>query len=158
MKNEFIDCIRGVIPKKNEGIEDLTDKVVFFLNNLKKIDETLFSYWYEQGKSKKQALENEVMFNKESLSKIIKKEWDKKFPELGSSFIFWSGKVDDMDNCQVSFSIGSISENKYINNRVVVKFPKTKELQVNKNDERITKIEKLIKQVWDSKEIEINYL
>ena len=57
-----IESIRAVLPQKQEGIKELSEKVLLFLINLSCIDEELFSNWYEQGRSKEEARKNKVLF------------------------------------------------------------------------------------------------
>lgn len=158
MKTNFVENIRGNLQKKEGSIIELTDKVLLFLESLKKIDESLFSSWYEQGWSKKEALEKKVVFEKEFIQKVIEKAWDKKFPELGSHFTFWSGKDSNLYGAQISFRIGLISKNKYLNNIVNVSLPTSKELRTDKNDPKIENIIKLIKETWNTKDIEIDLM
>jgi len=158
MEIYFTENIKGVIPKNKVTLDELSNKVLIFLKSLNQIDEKLFSDWYEQGWSKKEALKKKVSLEKEYIRKIIENEWDKKFPDLGSGFTFWTGKDDDMKNSRISFTIGLITKNEYLNNIVSLSLPKSDELKINKNDERIKKIEKLIRDVWDSTEIEVSYI
>jgi len=156
MKTNFVENIRGILPKKEENIIELTDKVLLFIESLKKIDENLFFNWYEQGWSKKEALEKKVVFEKEFIQKVIEKAWDKKFPELGSNFTFWSGKDSNLYGAQISFRVGLISKNKYLTNIVNVSLPTSEELRIDKNDPKIKNILKLIKEIWNTKDIEID--
>lgn len=156
MKTNSVENIRGLIPKKKETIDNLADKVLFFLESLKQIDEDLFSNWFEQGWSKKEALEKKVVFEKEFIQKVIEKSWDKKFPELGSYFTFWSGEDSNLYGAQLSFKIGLISDNKNLKNRVIVSLPTSEELRIDKNDPKIENILKLIKEIWSTKDIEID--
>ncbi|WPO78021.1 hypothetical protein [Flavobacterium sp. KACC 22761] len=158
MKIEFVENIRGFIPKKTEGIDSLSNRVVFFLESLKQIDEDLFSNWFEQGWSKKEALEKKVVFEKEFIQKVVEKAWDKKNQELGSYFTFWSGKDSNLYGAQISFKIGLISDNKNLRNRVIVSLPISQELRINKNDQRIENIIKLIKEIWNTTDIELDLM
>lgn len=158
METNFVENIRGFIPKKKETTADLSDKILFFLDSLKQIDEDLFSIWFEQGWSQKEALEKKVVFEKEFIQKVIEKAWDKKFPELGSHFTFWSGKESDLYGTQISFKIGLISDNKNLRNRVIVSLPTSKELRINRNDQKIENIIKLIKEIWSTKDIEVDLI
>mgnify|MGYP000870876600 CR=1 FL=1 len=153
MDMEFVEGIRCIVPKYKESSESLSKKVLNTLFLLREIDESLFTEWYEQGNSKKEALNLKLSLDIDSIEKIVLKEWDKKFPDLGSNFIFWSGKNNDLENTNISFRIGLLSQNKNLNNRVVISFPMA--IRIRKNDERINRISIALSQIWRTKEIEV---
>jgi hypothetical protein len=158
MKTSFVENVRGFISKKEESIIDLSNKVLHFLEALKNIDEDLFSNWYEQARSKKKALEKKVVFEKEFVQKVIEKAWDKKFPNLGSNLIFWSGNDDNAHGSQIYFRIGLTSDNKNLRNRVIVSLPTSENLRIERNDKRIEDIVKIMKKIWEAKEVEIDFI
>jgi|SRR5690348_8259097 len=154
MENNLIRNIQGVPPKKEETVELIADKIVNFLNGLHEIDPQLFNDWYEQAGSKKEALQKKVLINTEFIQGVVRKEWDKKFPELGSGFSFWSGK-DDLEDVVLTFGVGMTTKNKNINNVINIKLPFDKTLRLKKDDEKVSQIVELIKRCWNPVTMEI---
>src|SRR5579859_7071352 len=105
-EKRLVRNIRGTLPKKKESVEALAEKATLFLNGLKGIVPERFSAWFEQAWSKKTALQKEVTIDAGHLAGIIQKEWDRKFPELGSHFTFWSGNAVEEEVAKVDFIIG----------------------------------------------------
>jgi len=149
-----VQSFRFFLPKKDEQVIDLANKVFNFLTGLKAIDPTLFSRWYEQAHSEKKAKEKAVLLNAKYLESIIHAEWDNKFPHLGCTFNLWSGKDDDTENCQVSFNIGKTTDNVNIKNVITLSFPFKKDLHL-KDETKISAIKTLIKNVWNPSLIEV---
>jgi hypothetical protein len=89
------------------------------------------------------------------LADIIQKEWDKKMPELGSHFAFWTGNTDDEANAQVNFNIGQTNDNRHLRNMVGVSFPAREGLRYSKEDQRISDIIALMKRAWEPSEVVI---
>ena len=144
--------------KKKIPQEKLAIKVLDTLLQLKEIDETLFSTWKKQGWSKKEAIKREVHFDYDYILAIIQKEWDKQFPELGCSFTLWSGNQKDIDNSQISFSIGKTTKNKSLSNVIYLSFPFSDNLKYYSDDKRIKAIVEMLKNIWKSKKISIDFL
>lgn len=139
--------IRLNVPKKKEQPEEIAKKVLKFLNGLKAIDEREFSDWYEQGWSKKEALSKKVLIEEEYLLNKVNKRWDRKFPELGTRFSFWTGKDDDLLNCLVSFNLGKTTKNPNLNANVRLEIP----IEANAptlNDEKVKAIIVLMQEIW----------
>ncbi len=151
---KIIENIRGVIPKKEETIESLTNKVLNTLIKLQEIDGIRFNKWYEQSWTKKNALKSEVKFEFIYLSNLINNEWDKKFQDLGSDFSFWSGNNNELDNSKINFRIGLISDNKYLDNNISITLPKSEEFKIYEDDKIVYKIGELLKEIWSIKRIE----
>jgi len=135
--------IRLDIPKMIEEPKEIATKVLRFLNGLKIIDELEFSNWYEQGWSKKEALSKKVILEEEYLISVINDNWDKKFPELGTLFSFWTGKDDNEVNSVVSFTLGTTSKNPNLKGKVLLKFPNE-----TFNEEKVKKIISLLQEIW----------
>ena len=151
-----VESIRVYLPKVAIDAKDLSIKVLHFLGSLKEIDKELFSEWYEQGKTKKEAQERKVIFDATYLENVINREWDKKFPELGSTFIFWTGRNNDSENVKLNFSIAKTTSNKFLSNVVGISFPQCKDLQIVKDDKRFKDITVTMKTIWNPLEIEID--
>jgi len=98
-------------------------------------------------------MKKEVMIDAGHLAGIIQKEWDKKMPQLGSHFTFWTGKANDEENAEVNFNIGQTNDNKHLRNVVGVSFPASEGLRYPKDDRRIQDIVALIKRTWNPMEI-----
>jgi hypothetical protein len=146
--------IKYFIPKKNENVKEIAEKVLLFLEGLKSINNLEFSNWFQQGWSKKEALEKKILFEKDYLFQVIEKEWDKKFPELGASFILWTGKNDDLFNSMLIFGLGVSSKNVKITNIVTLKFPSI-ENAPSIDEETIKSIINLFKEIWGEQTFEI---
>lgn len=149
-KKRLVKGIKWIIPKKEIPQEELAIKVLDTLLQLKEIDDTLFSTWKEQGWSKKDAIKNTVRFEYDCILSIIQKEWDKQFTELGCSFTFWSGNQKDIDNSQISFSIGKTTKNKSSSNVIYLSFPFSDYLKYYSDDKRIKAIVEMLKNIWKS--------
>ena len=149
-----IKFIQYTIPKTEMSAEDISDKILLLLQSLKTIDENLFSQWNEQAWSKKKSMEKKVVFSKEYLLKIVSKSWDKQFPDLGTHFVFWTGKIKDAENSDISISLGKIDSNKNLFNTITIKFPSSEEIQIFKDDERIKKISATVRELWNYEKLE----
>jgi len=150
-----IDYIRVILPKKRETVYDIARKIFDTLTLLKELDENVFSKWFEQGKSIKDALERELILNNELISKIVEKEWDKKNTDLGSNFILWTGKKNDLENFSISFRVGLMSQNPNLQNRVVLSFPFSNQAYLGKEDEITTGVIGILKRIWESDAVEV---
>jgi len=118
----IVRTLRFTIKKRDYTIDYLVDNVYATLLNFKNVFQGDV-IWFEQDRSKKKALQMEVLIDKDYIKQIIVKNWDKKFATLGSTFAFWSGKQNDMDNYQVGFTIGLTSKNENLNNNIYIRFP-----------------------------------
>jgi hypothetical protein len=150
----MVRYIRYNIPKKKQTFEGIAEKVLFFLDGLKNINNTEFSNWFQQGWTKEEALDKKVIFNKDYLLNVVNEGWDKKNPELGTRFTFWSGKDNDLFNCMVVFGLGKTSENVKITNIVTLKFPSL-ENAPSIDEETIMSVIKLFKEIWEEQTFEI---
>ncbi len=153
---EYIEIIRGIIPKKNETTSYLTEKVLETLSGLRQIDNNLFENWYEQGGNKKEALRNKISFEYDNIEQLIKKNWDKKNSDLGCSFSLWTGNKIELSNTLISFRVGLISKNENLNNRIVISLPFLHKLRLTADSVIITDIQKLISTIWETSVIELD--
>ena len=138
--------IRLNVPKQKEQPETIAQKVLAFLEGLKIIDEVEFSNWYEQGGSKKEALSKKVLFEPDFLLNKVNENWDKKFPELGTHFSFWSGR-DGVFDSSVSFNLGKTTTNTKLNTKVIIEIP----IEANAptlNNEKVQEIIALMQDIW----------
>lgn len=142
------------IPKQQQSSDSISDKVSTFLQGLKSLNESLFSDWYQQGWSKKEAQSQKVELDKSHLLEIVNKSWDKKFPELGTKFTFWTGKDNDLLNSTVTFSLGKVTKNVNLTNIITLQIPD----QINVSDigeNEIQSIISLLKEVWGNQDFEV---
>ena len=91
--------------KNNLDQEEIVKHIEETLIGLKKIDYTLFSNWYEQSTSRKKSMDKIVIVDYEYIKDIVLKNWDKKFPELGTYFKLWTGNIVDENNFKLSFKL-----------------------------------------------------
>lgn len=154
-KFSLVKNIQFVLSKETVSEEELAVRVLNTLSGLYKIDENLFTNWKEQSWSKKEAKTKNVEFTKDSILSIIQNEWDKKFPELGCNFSFWSGKDNDFENFVLSFSIGKTTCQKSLYNIINLSFPFSKDLQLYSQDKKLASIIKLFKNTWNPTSIKI---
>jgi len=96
------------------------------------------------------------LFDASYLAGVIGKEWDKKFPDLGSHFTFWSGDEEELDGVEVSFMIGATSGNQQIRNAVMASFPHKEAFWPRKDDQRVKDIVALMKKIWGVTEVVID--
>ena len=94
------------------------------------------------------------MLDLEWLAKTISCEWDPKFPQLGASFTFWSGKEDDTQNTKVSFRIGVTSEKPNINNFIGISLPFDDKFHLENDDHKVDLIKDLLLRTFQAYEIE----
>lgn len=110
--------------KDNEiSVAECAENIYEFLLILQKHNNVLFQKWYEQGNSKKEALKNKVELSQECFYKIVKQNWDKKFPHLGSSFTLWTGNIKEGHSASISFRLGAYGNKPHIKSSCVISFP-----------------------------------
>jgi hypothetical protein len=85
------------------GVEQCSELVFGFLILLKEHNSTLFSHWYKKGRSKKDAVKDEIVLEQLFLNKGISENWDKLFNNLGARISYWTGDIGPPD---ISFQIG----------------------------------------------------
>ncbi|MDI9866328.1 hypothetical protein QM480_18455 [Flectobacillus sp. DC10W] len=147
--------IRFSVPKQEENPEIISEKVFSFLHGLRNINESIFSDWFQQGWSKKEALSKKVDIEKNYLLSVVNKNWDKKFPELGTKFSLWTGKDNDLFNCISTFSLGKTTKNSNIRNIVTLVVPKQENVpDIGENE--IQSIISLMKEIWGEQDFEIS--
>lgn len=146
--------IRFSVPKQPKSSEVISEEIFTFLMGLKNIDAEVFTEWFQQGRSKKEALSKKVCIDKTYIQEVVNKHWDNKFPELGTHFSFWTGKDDDLFNSLISFLLGMTTKNKNLSNIVTLKIPK-QENAPSIDGEKIQAIVSLMKKIWGNQRFEI---
>jgi len=144
-----VDYIRISIPKHPTNAPLIAKKILETLLVLKEIDSDLFSEWYETAYSKKRALEKKVLLNEASILKLVEKDWNKKFPDLGCYFSLWTGKKNDLHNSSISFSLGTTNPNKNIPNNLVLSFPFDQDLWIKPDDAKVITIVNQLARIWE---------
>nr|WP_232536989.1 immunity 52 family protein [Cystobacter fuscus] len=69
-----------------------------------------FSRWFQQGRSRKDALSRPIEPTRESLEKLIRRGRDRQFEDLGYSVWAWNGVCVDYEDSGLNFSCGAYSE------------------------------------------------
>jgi hypothetical protein len=150
-----IGVVKAYLKKCSTDIDSLSLKLIGFIEGLRKIDDNIFTTWYEQGKSKKDALKLMVKEDPNNIAEIIRKSWDKKFIELGSVFSFWTGRENEIDNTKLNFRLGVTSKNDFISAFIGISFPYNETLRIEKGSIKEAQIVALIEEVWIPEKIEI---
>jgi hypothetical protein len=105
---------------RRETPEECARRAEMFLTTLAKIDPA-FSQWFEQGRSRKDALQRPIEPSGAALEKRVRRGRDRQFEELGYSVWAWNGVPDDYDACGFNFYCGGYSEGQ--SNCCVVNLP-----------------------------------
>ena len=106
-------------PRK-ETPEQCARRAETFMAAITKIDPA-FCRWFEQGRSRKDALKRPIEPSGEALEKRVRRGRDRQFEELGYSVWAWNGAPDDHDACGFHFYCGGYSEGQA--NNCVVNLP-----------------------------------
>lgn len=110
-----------------ETLFQVRDRVLLTLQRLRVVDEQ-FSTWYEQGMSRKQALESRVDLTQDRIEKLCRKavkksELDEQlFAKYGFIFGLWTGHKND-ESSEISFTAGSVFTVQSLSNCCYVKIP-----------------------------------
>ncbi|WNG41136.1 hypothetical protein F0U61_51120 [Archangium violaceum] len=106
-------------PRK-ETPEECARRAEAFLAAVADIDPS-FSRWFEQGRSRKDALKRPIAPSPAALEKLIRRGKDRQFEDIGYSVWAWNGEPDDYDACGFDFKCGGYCEG--LSNRCVVNLP-----------------------------------
>jgi hypothetical protein len=106
-------------PRK-ETPEECARRAELFLATIANVDPS-FSRWFEQGRSRKDALKRPIELSREALEKLVRRGRDRQFESLGYSVWAWNGESDDYDASGFDFGCGSYSEGQ--SNRCVINLP-----------------------------------
>lgn len=151
MESFYIGAYWG---SRGESLMQVRDKVLQTFQRLAEIDEQ-FLNWYEGGNSRKEALENRIVFNNETIEKLCletvrKGELDKNgFAKMGFLFGLWTGHEDD-ESSSITFTVGTAFTSPHLFNSCVLSIPFEGE-----GRERLLQIEKAKKiiavfvEVWN---------
>lgn len=106
-------------PRK-ETPEACARRAEAFLIAIAKIDPA-FSRWFEQGRSRKDALKRPLELSSEAMEQRIRRGGDRQFEELGYSVWAWNGEPDAYDACGFHFHCGGHAEGQ--SNNCIVNLP-----------------------------------
>lgn len=106
-------------PRK-ETPEECARRAEAFMAAIANVDPA-FSQWFEQGRSRKDALKRRIEPSGEALEKRVRRGRDRQFESLGYSVWAWNGATDDYDSCGFHFYCGGYSEGQ--SNNCVVNLP-----------------------------------
>ncbi|WNG28780.1 hypothetical protein F0U62_35855 [Cystobacter fuscus] len=95
-------------PRK-ESPEECARRAEAFLSAVANVDVS-FSRWFQQGKSRKDALSRPIEPTREALEKLIGRGRDRQFEDLGYSVWAWNGVCVDCQDIGLNFSCGAYSE------------------------------------------------
>jgi hypothetical protein len=153
-----VDYIRISIPKHPTNAPTIAKKILETLMVLKEIDSDLFSEWYETAYSKKRALKKKVVLSEAFILKLVEKDWNKKFSDLGCYFSLWTGKQNDLQNSSISFSLGTTNPNDKLKNRIVLSFPFDQDLWIKPNDAKVITIVNQLASIWEVKKSKVEIM
>jgi hypothetical protein len=105
---------------RRESPGECARRAEMFLAEMATVDPS-FARWFQQGKSRKDALKRPVEPDCAMLEKLIRKGRDRQFEDLGYSVWAWNGVCDDYDDSGLNFNCGSHAES--LSNRCVVDLP-----------------------------------
>ncbi|MFB1483352.1 immunity 52 family protein [Corallococcus sp. RDP092CA] len=94
---------------RKESPEECARRAESFLTALPIIDPS-FSRWFQQGKSRKDALARPIEPTCAELAKIVRKGKDRVVEEIGFRFGAWNGASDDYDGTAFRVTCGGYSE------------------------------------------------
>ncbi|HEX8536612.1 MAG TPA: Imm52 family immunity protein, partial [Cystobacter sp.] len=106
-------------PRK-EPPEECARRAEAFLTSLSRVDPT-FSRWFQQGRSRKDALKRPIEPDLVALEKLIRRGKDRVREALGHSVWAWNGEPDDYDASGFHIECGGYSE--AVPNRCVFHLP-----------------------------------
>lgn len=106
-------------PRK-ESSEECARRLGALLTGLSETDPSL-ARWFQQGKSRKDALNRPLGPNFADLEAFVRRGKDRTFDELGFSIGGWNGAADDYEASGFLIACGGYSE--WVNNRCVFTLP-----------------------------------
>jgi hypothetical protein len=95
-------------PRK-ESPKECARRAEVFLSAMANVDPS-FSRWFEQGRSRKDALSRPIEPTGVVLEKLIHRGRDRQFEDLGYSVWAWNGVCVDHEDSGLNFSCGAYSE------------------------------------------------
>jgi hypothetical protein len=106
---------------RKEPAEECARRVENLLTTLSGVD-TSFAQWFQQGRSRKDALSRPIAPMQDVLAKLIRKGRDRQFEDLGFNFWAWNGVCDDYDDSGLQLRCGAYAES--VSNSCLVQLPR----------------------------------
>lgn len=106
---------------RKESPAQCAERAEKLLAPLTHIDSSL-AHWFQQGKSRKDALKRPIDLAHPSLEELIRRGKDRQFDDLGFSVAGWNGATDDYEACGFNFTCGSYS--RWVQNTCVFTLPR----------------------------------
>ena len=150
MENK-IESISAFWKSNKMEVEQCSELVYGFLILLKEHNSTLFSHWYKKGRSKKDAMKNEIILEPLFFNNEINRNWDKLFHNLGARLSYWTGNIGPAD---ISFQVGVYGDRPHHVNSCVLGLPE--KCDFYENEQNRIKLIRLFKEYWKPDELLIN--
>lgn len=106
---------------RKESPAQCAERTAKLLAPLASLDSSL-ARWFQQGRSRKEALKRPIDLALPSLEELIRRGKDRQFEDLGFSVAGWNGADDDHDACGFNFTCGSHSQ--WVQNTCVFTLPR----------------------------------
>jgi Immunity protein 52 len=106
---------------RKESPAQCAERAAKLLTSLASINE-VFAHWFQQGRSRKDALKRPIDLAPPTLEELIRRGKDRQFDDLGFSVAGWNGADDDQDACGFNFTCGSYS--KWVQNTCLFTLPR----------------------------------
>lgn len=151
---ERFNSISAIWKSDKKSVEECSKSVCDFLLLLKNHNENLFGKWYEKSRSKKKALENQIEIEQDHFYEALKKNWDKKFTDLGARISYWTGHKDEDQAGEISFNIGAYGEKSFNKNSCVITLPE--KYNYYEHEENKEALMKLMLDYWKPDKVLIN--
>ncbi|MFY2560778.1 immunity 52 family protein [Corallococcus terminator] len=94
---------------RKETAEECARRAEAFFSTLREVDSS-FSNWFQQGKSRKDALKRPIEPSRTSLEEIVRRGRDRVFEDLGFRFSAWNGAHDDHDGSSFNVTCGGFTD------------------------------------------------
>lgn len=154
VKDKYLEYISVFWKEGKISTDECTQRIYDFFKILKNHNEALFNSWYEQGIRKKEVLEKQIEFNLDTISEMVKKNWDKKNEHLGTSFALWTGHQEEGESASINFRLGAYGEKPHIKSGCVISFPYSgDQIDFYQNEKNRNEIIELIQNHWNPDKI-----
>ncbi|MEO1485768.1 MAG: Imm52 family immunity protein [Bacteroidota bacterium] len=120
---EILKYVSALWGDENTTAIECGERIYDFMMLIKEHNKGLFGVWYEQGMSLKEALDKKIDVSQEYFYRQVERNWDKKFPALGSRVALWTGQKEDGYSAVISFNLGKHTNNPNLLNSCVVNLP-----------------------------------
>lgn len=94
---------------RKESVAECARRAGEFFSILPEVDAS-FTHWFQQGKSRKDALKRPIEPSRTSLEEIVRRGKDRVFEDLGFRFSAWNGAADDYDGSSFNVTCGGFTD------------------------------------------------